>query len=111
MEQLKKSKAQYDKEWALKNPERHKEIKRNAQLRQRYGICAEEYKKLLEKQNGVCAICKIAKTKMCIDHDHDTGQIRGILCHSCNVALGLLNDNIENLTNAIGYLSGKSTKK
>jgi hypothetical protein len=62
-----------------------------------------EYNKLIEKQNGKCAICgKI--TKLGVDHNHITGKIRGLLCPTCNSALGLFYDNKLILLNAIKYL-------
>lgn len=79
-----------------------------------YGITQDAYDNLLYKQNGVCAICGnpetvIIRGTLCplsVDHDHDTGAIRGLLCSTCNSALGLFKDNIENLSNAIDYLMG-----
>lgn len=60
----------------------------------------EEYNEMLKKQNFVCAVCTLPETdsnqhnvmSLSVDHDHKTGQIRGLLCHRCNRALGLLND-------------------
>lgn len=86
---------------------------RYARIRKDYygkpGISLEVYNKILLSQNGVCAICKSAVIPkrmryMCIDHDHVTGKIRGILCSRCNSGLGLLMDSITNLESAIQYL-------
>jgi hypothetical protein len=81
-------------------------------LNTEYKMTLDEYNQKLEKQNGLCAICnepdQFNKDErwqpLRVDHDHDSGKIRGLLCHSCNVALGLFRDNIENLMNAIAYL-------
>lgn len=83
-------------------------------LKTRYGISLQEYKDLLIKQNGSCAICqkqsitiqsKENKIKrLSVDHDHKTGRVRGLLCQKCNVLLGMASDNIVFLTNAIEYL-------
>ncbi len=90
-------------------------IKKTFYIRhKKYGITKQEYDKLLEQQNGACAICGNPETKthkgvkldLCVDHDHETGEIRGLLCKACNTALGLFRDNIENLSNAIDYLMG-----
>jgi recombination endonuclease VII len=64
------------------------------------------YSKLLEYQNGVCAICKEAPNgkKLALDHDHTTGEIRGLLCSSCNWGIGWLKDNTQTLKLAIQYL-------
>lgn len=75
----------------------------------RYNITEEQFIKLFESQNKCCAICLIdtpymGKQSWCVDHDHDTGLVRGILCHKCNVMLGNANDNIERLLSGINYL-------
>ncbi len=66
-------------------------------LRYRFGITLDEYNALLEAQEGVCAICgqpeialgRNGRTRhLSVDHDHRTGQVRGLLCHECNVELG-----------------------
>ncbi len=97
----------------LKNSKYYKE-KKDTILRDRrylkvYGINLEEYNIMFEKQNGVCKICNNSemfhKNKMlCVDHDHVTGKVRGLLCQGCNTGLGNLRDSIENLENAIKYL-------
>ena len=61
---------------------------------------------MLEEQGGVCAICggdENGRT-LAVDHDHQTGQIRGLLCSKCNVAIGYLSDSLEILKNAFAYL-------
>ena len=67
------------------------------------------YGKSLKRENMPCEICGDIKETLCIDHDHNTGEIRGLLCHNCNRGIGLLNDNIENLERAVLYL--RSAKK
>lgn len=73
----------------------------------RYGINAQDYKQMFDKQNGVCKICKqscVSRRFLSVDHCHKTGKVRGLLCVKCNTALGMLNDNIEYFTAAIKYL-------
>jgi Recombination endonuclease VII len=71
----------------------------------RYGISPAEYDALLAKQNGACAICRRRpKGRLCVDHCHVTGRIRGLLCHSCNLALGYLRDDQASLIAAVAYL-------
>jgi len=62
---------------------------REYQYRAFYGISIEQYEEMLDKQNGLCAICKTPpQTKrLAVDHDHDTGEVRGLLCHRCNRAV------------------------
>jgi hypothetical protein len=72
-----------------------------------YGISAEEYDALLEKQKGCCAICRAVPktTRLAVDHDHQTGEVRGLLCKRCNHdLLGAGHDGIELHLRAIAYL-------
>lgn len=86
-------------------------------LERNYGISLDEYLAFYEKQNGLCAICQQEgfkmhpnqKTNIVVDHCHKTGAVRGLLCHNCNRALGLLQDSKEYLERAIGYLEGATT--
>jgi hypothetical protein len=74
-------------------------------LKRRYGISPAEYDALLAKQGGVCAICrKRSKERLCVDHCHLTGTIRGLLCHACNLALGSLKEDQPSLVAALAYL-------
>lgn len=84
----------------------------SAYLIRNYGISYEEYMRMHSEQGGKCKLCggegflmrKHHKTKLVVDHCHSTGKIRGLLCHNCNRALGLMQDNVETLQNAIDYL-------
>lgn len=87
---------------------RPKLLYRKNHLRTRYGCSLEDYELLLKKQKGVCAICKQkCKTKpsLGVDHCHTTGEIRGLLCATCNPALGLFKDSPKLLLAAIRYLT------
>jgi recombination endonuclease VII len=78
---------------------------RAAGLRWRYGISQEEYDALLAKQGGVCAICRRhSKRRLCVDHCHITGMIRGLLCRLCNIALGCLKEDQASFAAALAYL-------
>jgi Recombination endonuclease VII len=78
---------------------------RRAQLK-RYGISPAEYDALLAKQGGACAICRRrTKGRLCIDHCHVTGMVRGLLCNECNGALGYLRDDQASLVAALAYLA------
>lgn len=84
----------------------------NGRLKRQLGITLDEAREMLEAQGGVCAICdrKIrfmagnTRSAACVDHDHGTGRIRGILCHPCNCALGFLADDPRRLARAQDYL-------
>ncbi len=79
------------------NPERYKRAKRERELKQQYGITIEQYNELLAEQGGVCAVCRGTNSdrRLAVDHDHRTGQIRGLLCYHCNMAAGYLRDSVE----------------
>lgn len=77
-------------------------------LKRRYGITSEDYSRMLEEQNYKCAICFIDKCQsgrnFAVDHNHDTGKIRGLLCSACNMGLGNFKDSPELIKKAINYL-------
>lgn len=83
-----------------------------------YGISAKEYVELLEKQGHVCAICGEPETRIhrgtlasfSVDHDHETGKIRGLLCGTCNHGLGYFRDDVELMKSAIEYLDRNGSK-
>ncbi len=87
--------------WAA-NPLRWKHYR----LRGKYGITLEQYDALLAAQSGRCAICMVpfSDTQPYVDHDHATGEIRGLLCNSCNNGLGRFKDDPSRLRNAAAYL-------
>lgn len=97
--------------WRTENPERFGERQRAHHLRKKFGITQEQYEDLLAVQGGGCAICGSTETirgkrSLCIDHDHATGKVRGILCHRCNVCIGQAHDDPELLRKAVAYLEG-----
>lgn len=76
----------------------------NPRLRQ-HGLSDEQYASLIEEQGDACAICEMPFLEIPrIDHDHSTGDVRGLLCHNCNVAIGHFKDNPELMRRAIRYL-------
>ncbi len=89
------------KAWKDKNPEKVA----NKRYKARYGITYENYKSISESQNYKCKICGVDEKKLVVDHDHLTQEIRGLLCNSCNCAIGLLKDDVNVLQNAIKYLN------
>ena len=84
------------------------EVARSKNLFRLYGITLVEYDAMLALQGGVCKVCggpPYGKGgRYHVDHDHVTGKIRGILCHKCNVALGMVQDKVEHLKALIAYL-------
>lgn len=84
------------------------EVRWAKQLRKQYNLSLEQYNQMLEKQQGCCAICKRPgaqfKRRLCVDHNHKTLKVRGLLCLPCNTALGALQDSSELLRIAAQYL-------
>lgn len=78
-------------------------------LKRNYGIGIDEYNSMLLSQEYGCAICGVhndsLKRNLAVDHNHDTGQIRGLLCHGCNTGIGLFKENPEMLRRSIDYLA------
>jgi hypothetical protein len=77
--------------------------------KKRYGVDHEQYLQMIESQKNSCAICGSKNpgrnmNNWNIDHCHETGKVRGLLCHNCNAGLGHFKDSIDNLKNAIKYL-------
>lgn len=76
-------------------------------IKSRYGLSIDQYQQMLESQYGLCAICRKPETvgsgALSIDHCHDSGSVRGLLCRKCNTAIGQLS-NQTLLQNAIDYL-------
>lgn len=102
-------------EWYHANRDRADENRIRFNLRTLYGITLEQYEEMLRAQGGVCAICKQdepaahgrtgRKFKLSVDHCHDSGRIRGLLCQKCNRAIGLLGDDPATLHRAAAYLA------
>jgi len=110
-----KKKTDYISNWRKNHPEQVKvsnEKQRLYQARKRfdkYGITEDDYNNMFVFQNGKCAICgnhqSELKSPLHIDHNHKTGKVRGLLCAACNMGIGQLQDDIENLRCAILYLN------
>lgn len=93
--------------WVQRNPEKRKLIRAYHAIR-KYGISPEILEQMIAEQDNRCAICcnpQIASaSRLAIDHDHKTDEVRGLLCNPCNTLLGMANDNVEVLEAAIAYL-------
>lgn len=91
------------KRWARKNVEK----RRHFLVRKNYGLDSERYAELQNFQGNKCAICNRKWPEeikeICVDHDHRTGKVRGLLCHNCNRALGHFSDDTERMEKAIQY--------
>lgn len=87
---------------------RNKDNQRNHTLKHLFGITLADYNRMLKEQNFVCAVCEKTveqnKKALSVDHCHVTGKVRALLCTTCNLGMGVFNDNIELLQKAIEYL-------
>ena len=82
---------------------------REKHLQKKYGISQADYERMLEEQQGCCAICGIEEKycenqRLAVDHNHKTKEVRALLCKKCNQAIGLLQDNADFAYSAYQYL-------
>lgn len=113
MEWRKRNKSKYNNyaaAWRAINPERQ----HATDIKRHYGLRIEEYNALLSEQENKCKICgkkhnsSLKRGRLYVDHDHLSGKVRGLLCGSCNSALGHFNDDIVLLEQAIKYIKFNS---
>jgi len=102
-------KREKQKRWEIRYPERSRRSDRQAQLKRLYDMTLEDHDRLLEQQGGSCAGCGATEFNsksyhLAVDHDHETGEIRGLLCLKCNRILGLAQDDPELLRRLANYL-------
>ena len=80
---------------------------RECRLKERYGITEGDYKRMWRQQQGKCSICKVKfanESEGCVDHDHHTRQVRGLLCRQCNLGLGNFKDDPRRMKAAATYI-------
>lgn len=97
--------------WYRENKDRARQTTRKNKL-QRYGLTVEQFSAMLASQSGKCPICQMelkSPKVPAVDHDHQTGAVRGILCRQCNAAIGQLQDNPTVLRRAAEYLENSSS--
>ena len=108
----------YRRKWAATHPEQSKATKRSwrqahpgvdrvYKLKRRFGITQNDFNVLLSSQGGVCAVCggsTWGHYGPCIDHDHETKRVRGLLCHACNIAAGMVKDSPRIALALVKYL-------
>ena len=120
----------YQRNWRANNKEKTKEYGRRSykkltpeqkkqkahksrmrSLQRKYGISAENWQMLYERQGGLCALCRVPGRTgrhgiLSVDHCHETGRIRGLLCTPCNSAIGILGESRERIARVLAYVSG-----
>lgn len=114
---LPKRKREATQESARKNRNKYRDKCRNKKLKDTYGITLEEYDVIHAYQRGLCAICGQPETacykyqgsvvvqRLAVDHNHETGKIRGLLCGRCNAGIGFFQDDAEKMRAACEYLN------
>lgn len=80
---------------------------RRCHLKATYGLSLSQWEVMFAEQGGKCLICEQNKPVICVDHDHETKVVRGLLCKDCNSGLGLFKDNPKNLYKAFKHLEYK----
>ena len=113
----KQCKNEYLKNYYRTNDE-YRERQSSRRLERDYGLGVGEYKRMLDRQSGVCAICKNAETagkngkagSLSVDHNHANRNVRGLLCHRCNTMIGLSSESVEILREAANYLEKWNTE-
>ena len=111
-EEFKEYRRDYMRNYSKKLRETNPSYFKEKHLKKHYGITLEWYNEQHEKQNGLCAICGKPETavvrgnriSLAVDHCHETGKVRGLLCRACNNAIGAFNHDINVLNKAIAYL-------
>ncbi len=81
---------------------RNSDDRKLSDIKRKYGLEPEEYNSMVQSTPH-CPICG-SEEPLVVDHDHSTSEVRGLICHSCNLMLGHAKDNIQSLKNAIKYL-------
>lgn len=105
----KEERLRYSREYVARNREKTLRYMTEWHMRRWYRLAISDYDRMLESQNGRCAICGTTvpgrgRKRFCIDHDHVAGKVRGLLCMACNIGIGMFCDDIEKTEAALAYL-------
>lgn len=108
----KSCKAIKNKKWFKENKKKAQAFSLKSKLKNRYNMTVEQYHTLLINQDGRCKICskRQARRSLAVDHCHSTNVVRGLLCDKCNMALGLIHDNLDILDGMKQYLISSRVK-
>lgn len=85
----------YVRQWQRANVEKYRATMRKSTLKTAYGLTVLQYDNMLKNQGNACALCErtVTDIKLCVDHDHETGRVRSLLCYRCNLFLGWIEKN------------------
>lgn len=94
------------KKWCQDNKQKFIRYNIKSKLKNRYGMTMDEYDAMVTAQNNLCAICNQpqARRNLAVDHCHQTNRVRGLLCDKCNLALGMINENLDIVEGIKRYL-------
>lgn len=102
----KAARREYNRSYRAAHPDKVGVWNRRNRLKTKYGLTPEGLSALLESQDGLCLVC-LAEPATHIDHNHETGLFRGLLCENCNRGLGMFHDDPDVLVAAAEYLVRK----
>lgn len=104
--EVRKKRLETSARYQAENEKTLKQYRRRDKLLRKYGLTMEQYQSMFDAQKGVCAVChrRSTRTNLHVDHNHTTGKVRGLLCHHCNLALGLIEARV-NLPMLIFYIT------
>lgn len=115
-ENFRKARPTYHRDYRRANLVRRREYNKKRRLAQ-YGLSLADYERMCNEQNGKCKICSLVPNGvrsngvLHVDHSHTTGEVRSLLCHRCNVVLGLIDENPEIAKRIIAYLTTGQTNE
>ena len=94
------------KRYRIDNPVTYKLSITNSTLKNKYGITLDDYNRILKEQNNSCIVCGATpdKQRLHVDHNHITGEVRGLLCQACNVSIGKMKESPELLERLASYI-------
>jgi hypothetical protein len=101
---------EWDRKKEMASPGRRREMNWRGKLQREYGITPRDWDEMIVAQSGLCAVCDVqlsgvhSASSPCVDHDHDTGRVRAILCRNCNSAIGMLQDSPDRAMALATYL-------
>ncbi len=104
-----KKRAEYSRQWQLKNKARTKQLARQWHLLTTYNLTEEQFDAMIKNQGGVCVICGSIPKIFAVDHNHQTGAVRKLLCRPCNAGLGQFKEDPNILRKAATYLEEHGT--
>lgn len=99
---------EYHKKWVISHKDSKHKSDRKSRMKGLYNITQDDFDRMESEQKGLCSICNnpqgYGRKRLCVDHNHFTGKVRGLICVNCNLLLGHARDNVEILERCVAYL-------